>query len=233
MQGEDQGAPGGLSVLDLSRGCAEQTERYRQGQPFDDRYCFELLRRAIVGRDADAWAEIMTVYREQVLHWCRTTRAAAALEADDLAALSWEKLWGSYSPDHFARANSSAAVLRYLKLCVHSVALDHARAASSPSRALDEAAYALADPAPTPEGEVSARARHDELWRLVEEHLRDERERVLLTLLYELGLRPAEVTAQRPDLFPTAADVYRVTRNVLERLGRSARLRAWLTGEGN
>jgi hypothetical protein len=67
------------------------------------------------------------------------------------------------------------------------------------------------------------------LWQVVNEHLHDECERVLVHLRFELGLKSAEVQAHRPDLFPCIGDVYRVTRNVLDRLRRSPALRAWWT----
>ena len=60
---------------------------------------------------------------------------------------------------------------------------------------------------------------------LIDSHLSSEEERALIYLKYELGLKSAEVQGRRPDLFPTVNDVYRVTRNLLDRLRRSPRLR--------
>jgi hypothetical protein len=76
--------------------------------------------------------------------------------------------------------------------------------------------------------EAEGRAR---LRELVLRHARDERDRAIIALSYELGLRSAAVQAARPDLFPTVADVYRATRNLLDRLGRSHELRAWFERE--
>jgi hypothetical protein len=65
-------------------------------------------------------------------------------------------------------------------------------------------------------------------WCLIEEHLRDVRDRLLVHLTYELGLRPAEIQERHPDQFPSVRDVYRITRNILDRLRRSTSLATWL-----
>jgi hypothetical protein len=43
-----------------------------------------------------------------------------------------------------------------------------------------------------------------------------------------LGLTSAEVQRRRPDLFPAVGEVYRVTRNLLDRLRRSPEMARWM-----
>ena len=225
MQGEDAAAR--LSHAELSRRCREQTARYRRREPYDGRYCLELLRRAIDGRDERCWQELHVIYDDQVLAWCRRAGAGLAAEPQELAALTWEKFWQNYTPAKLAAASGLTAVLRYLQMCAASVVVDYSRGRTR-SVPLDAAERAEEQSAVGTEIErVDAEA----FWHMIGRHLRDERERVLVYLTYELGLKPADVQAHRPDLFPTVSDVYRMNRNVLDRLRRSRDLAAWLAQE--
>jgi hypothetical protein len=47
-----------MDVPELATRCSQETARSRQRQLADDQYCFELFRRALVLRDAAAWATI-------------------------------------------------------------------------------------------------------------------------------------------------------------------------------
>jgi hypothetical protein len=51
-------------------------------------------------------------------------------------------------------------------------------------------------------------------------------ERLALRCLF--GYKPAEIHQHYPTVFPTVQDVYRVKRNLLERLRRNRALRAYL-----
>jgi hypothetical protein len=64
---------------------------------------------------------------------------------------------------------------------------------------------------------------------LVNAELRDDKERIVIADKFELGLTSREIYALHADVFDGVADVYRVTRNVLERLGR--RLKDWGAGD--
>jgi hypothetical protein len=92
---------------------------------------------------------------------------------------------------------------------------------------LDISPVEWAHPHPAPaelHADADNRAR---FWAIVNDSLHDESERVLAHLVYECNLKSAEVQARRPDLFPTVGDVYRITRNVLDRLKRNRALLAW------
>jgi len=53
---------------------------------------------------------------------------------------------------------------------------------------------------------------------------------VLMHLSLEIGLKPREIQAQRPDLFPDIKEVYTMTRNVFDRLRRSPEFHRWYDG---
>jgi RNA polymerase sigma factor (sigma-70 family) len=205
--------------------CQAAWSRARSGEMHDDRPGLELLRRAVVAREDDAWAALQQLWREPVRGWCRRAGAVED-DLDEAVQATWVKFWQSYTPAKLAQATTLAAVLQYLKLCARSAVLDGVRR----QRALSDLGDALdvLDPAPTVEEQHLADEQRAVFWRLIDAHLLDQRERVLVQLTYVVGMKPAEVQAHRPDLFPTIQEVYRSTRNVLDRLRRSQRLRAWL-----
>ena len=82
---------------------------------------------------------------------------------------------------------------------------------------------------PAPQGgDLSAQ----KLWSLVERALPDRRERRLAYLLFVLDLKPREIVRAAPQDFPTAQEVYRLTRTILDRLRRNPALRLWREGDG-
>jgi hypothetical protein len=62
------------------------------------------------------------------------------------------------------------------------------------------------------------------LWQVIEEELHGQDERIVIYQAYVQGMKPSEISSQYRHHFPTVDDVYRVKRNVLERLRRSRRL---------
>lgn len=187
-----------------------------------------LFRRAIIAGDQACWNELFTLYHGQVQAWCRLAGARDTDHLDDLALGTWERFWQNYTPAKFAAGGGLASALAYLKLCARSVVIDAFRAGG---RAIRRSAAAL--PPSEPAGSPPEQAVDPDFWAIIGRYLRSEQELVLVRLKYVLDLKPAEIQALRPDLFPTIASVYRVTRNVLDRLGRSAELRSCLRATGS
>jgi DNA-directed RNA polymerase specialized sigma24 family protein len=229
---EHADAPERLSVVDLCRLAREQTARYRNGLPHDDRFNVEMFRRAVVDRDEHCWQELYDLYADQIQSWCRQAAASLRMDMDEAVVRTWAKFWGNYTPRKLAAAGGLAAVLSYLRMCARSVMMDAAREQQRIARAcaslpLDHMSVQHAASTPAPDDGVAADAAAEMLWQVIDRGLRDARERVLVMLTFELGLRPSQVQARRPDLFPTVADVYRITRNILDRLRRAPELRDW------
>ena len=56
-----------LTVLaDLS---THELRRHRRKEPFDDRYCVEILRRALVDQTDDAWLALEQCFSETIRRW--------------------------------------------------------------------------------------------------------------------------------------------------------------------
>jgi DNA-directed RNA polymerase specialized sigma24 family protein len=216
-----------LSVAAVCDRCREETTRFRRREAHDDRYCFDVIRRAVVEGEQRCWEAITEIYHDHVIGWCRRSGAAEE-DLDGLALEAWERFWQSYTAEKLADAGgSTAAVLAYLKLCARSVVLDEARRRGRTARYEPAGQDTIGAPAEA----AASRVEHADLeafWRLIDRHLRGDRERLLVHLAYELDLPAAAIQRRHPDLFPAVTDVYKVHRNILDRLRRSKELPGWL-----
>ena len=222
--------PEQLSINALARCCSEETAKFLKQNVSNDRYCLELFRRAITKRDDDAWSCIYQQYAPLVLTWVNQHQSATPLLGQDgsapLVNAAFAKFSQALTPAKMDNFDSLAAVLKYLKMCVHSVVADEVRArqAHQYEEALDlvEHEPATDDPADNVIANISAQS----LWQVIQEELNSEDERVLIYLAYIHGMKPSEISSQHLRLFPTVDDVYRIKRNVLERLRRNRRLQS-------
>src|SRR5215213_4764190 len=91
---------------------------------------YELFRRAIVERDADAWAAIAAHYRQLLISWVARCPGAEHLgeRYEDLADEAFERAWRALSPEHFEAFPNLAALLAYLHRCVATTVIDAIRA---------------------------------------------------------------------------------------------------------
>ena len=230
LRGRADGAPQMelLSINDLARCCSEETNKFLKQSVSNDRYCLELFRRAISKRDEDAWACIYQQYAPLVLTWVNQHQSATSLLGQDgcapLVNAAFAKFSQAITPVKMGNFDSLAAVLKYLKMCVHSVIADEVR--SRQARQYEETLElidhepASDDPADDVVSNISAQG----LWQVIQEELNGEDERVLIYLAYVQGMKPGEISSQHNQLFPSVEDVYRIKRNVLERLRRNRRL---------
>jgi hypothetical protein len=214
---------------ELAHRCREETLRFLRGEPRDDTFCFEIFFRAVVERDDDAWAAIMAQYRGIVLAYIGRHSSTAVLREPDEYWVNrvFQRFWSAVSADRFGQFPDLAALLKYLKLCVHSVLMDEMRARRAATTPLDEVAES--GPASTSdEYAVIGKLVGEHLWQSVLRELQDEAERVVVYLSFARDLKPSEIFVRYPGLYGSVGDVYRIKRNVVERLRRSPRIREFL-----
>ncbi len=232
MRGQsDSAAPSELlSINELARCCSEETNKFLKQSASNDRFCLELFRRAIIKRDDGAWASIYQQYAPLVLTWVTQHQSATSLLGQDGSAPlvngAFAKFSQALTPAKMSNFSSLAAILKYLKMCVHSVVADEVRARQS--RQYEETLDAIEhEPASDdPADDVVANISAQDLWKIIQGELNGEDERVLIYLAYVQGMKPSEISSMYPHFFPTVDDVYRIKRNVLERLRRNRRLLA-------
>jgi DNA-directed RNA polymerase specialized sigma24 family protein len=209
-----------MDVRELARSCREETSRYLRGESFSEHACFELFRRAVVERDDAAWESVYAQYSALARIWLN-----AGMDEDDGVNAAFERFWRAVDSDKFVRFGSLAAVLSYLKMCVRTTVLDHARAQSRSAVELDLDAIPTISAQAHGQADVGDRMDAADLWRQVGDVLQDERERRLVYLSYVLGLSPREIHARHVHEFPRMEEIYRVKRGALDRLRRSAAFR--------
>jgi DNA-directed RNA polymerase specialized sigma24 family protein len=220
-----------LPIVELARRCREETLRFLGGGDRDDTYCFEIFHRAVVDRSDAAWEAIVAQYRGIVLAYVGQHTVAALLrESEDYwINRAFQRFWTAVGPERFSNFPDLASLLKYLKLCVHSVLMDDMRARrASSSTSLDDVPETL--PAQTnAERSVVGKLSGQQLWDAITRELQDESERQVVLLSFARDLKPAEIAGRHPELFASVADVYRVKRNVIERLRRNPEIRSFLT----
>ena len=199
--------PGALPVGELARRCREEAARFARGEPALEEFAYEMLRRAVCDGDQAAWDAVVAQYRALVLAWMRRHPAFPATDEEDdyWVNRTFERFWQAVGPARFHAFPGLTEAAE--PLAEHAVGL-----AGGPGG--EEAVL----------GELAGR----ELWRAIEGEVRGEPERLVARLCLGRGLRPGEVYARHADSFGDVAEVYRVKRRLLDRLGRSPAIRRFL-----
>jgi DNA-directed RNA polymerase specialized sigma24 family protein len=219
--------PQHLALADLADWCAHQTELYFQHQSYDPRYCFELFRRAIREQDQSAWELICLQYQALVAGWVRQ-HSRFESSGEDIQYFvngAFGKIAVSLTPEKFGGFSEIGSLLRYLKLCVHSVIMDHIRLTEQePFAPLEDASEEGAQE-PTPEEQAMDRSEQQMLWDLINSRLQDEKERVAIYGSFVLALKPQELYELHRNLFSDVDEIYGVKQNMIARLRRDPEFR--------
>lgn len=206
--------------------CRTEADDFRRGGMSSDVYSYELFRRAICERDARAWDAVFAQYRMLVLAWIRRHPARASLGDDDeyWVNRTFERFWRAIGPERFSSFPGAVALLRYLKLCAHSVVLDEVRAQHGPEcEPISE--YVRGTTATDAEYVTLGRMTGEELWAEINASAKDETERLVAYLCLVLEMKPREAYARYPEQFGSVAEVYAAKRNLLDRLRRNPTFR--------
>lgn len=222
-----------LSLAGLAHRCTQETDLFFRRLASDPRFCFELIRRAVVGRSAAAWELVFRQYRPLVAGWIERHPAFAACneEVQYFMNRAFERMWTALTPDKFERFPNLKSVLRYLQMCVHSVLLDHLRASREVPVADVEQELAgdpLSNGVYAP---ALDRLEREWFWSQIRSRLHDEKEEMVVHGSFVLGLKPGEIHRHYDGAFSGVAEIYRIKENVLARLRRDAELRAYLVGD--
>lgn len=223
-----------LTLAGVAHRCAQETERFFQRLSHDPRYCFELFRRAFVGRSERAWALVYDQYRPLVAAWVERHAAFAASgeEVQYFVNRAFEKMWHALPPEKFVGFASLASLLRYLQICVHSVLLDRVRRSELDSISLEDE---FLDKANLPDGRSQgdnplARLHRQDVWDALTERVKDDRERQVIYGSFVLGLKPRELHRHFRGTFREVQEIYRIKDNVIARLRRDDELHKFFAG---
>lgn len=192
----------------------------------------DLLLQALTDRDELSWERAWAVWAPRVASWVRRHPQfhRTGEEPQIFVSRAIEKLWRAVDQQKLARFETPVQVLQYLKMCVNSSIVESLRR-TMPSDLVyldEEEQSTLPDPGPQVESSVVTQIERNELWRIVSEHARTEQEQVLVEAALVRGLPPRAIAQRYSGIFVDVQDVYRLKRNLLERLGRDLRLRSFL-----
>ena len=207
-----------------------QERRHARSEASDNAAGLELFRRALAEANEAAWHAIVEVYRGPLLAQAgRQAVRSLVIENDEFCVdRAFERFWCATRTGRIGQFNDLASIFKYLKLCLGSVLLDEARARHRRRDvSLDDASVDTcvgADPSARVIGRLAAR----ELWQAIDRELVDGNERLVARLSFVAGLSPRQILVRNPDRFPDIVDVYRIKRNMVDRLRRSAAIQRLL-----
>jgi hypothetical protein len=189
----------------------------------------ELFRRAICERDELAWEAVYSQYGGLVCAWLCRHPAWPTIGDDPEGWMNcvFARFWAAVAPERFASFPSLAALLRYLKLCAHSVLLDELRARHV-RQLSSHSGNGVATGVVDAERLAIERAAIEALWATINWEVKDEDERLVAYLGIALEMKPREIHTRHPEQFATVGQVYTVKRNLLDRLRRKPSIRRLL-----
>lgn len=219
-----------MKLTTLSELSIFELQRYRRKEPFDDRYCVEILRRVLVGQTDETWFVLQQCFNETIRGWFRGHPSYdVALMRDseeNYIAQTFSRFWYAVSDQHLEFTTVFAA-LRYLHATLNGLMTDTLRSH------LRSRTREVSLPEPGLSGEPSAEElfESESLWESIQSLLCDERERRIFYLLYYCGLKPREVVMRCSQEFDEVKEIYRLNHNIIERLRRNRDQVRYLLGD--
>lgn len=221
--------PERMDVSVLTQACQRESGKFFRDQPTDDSFCYELFRRALKYKNQYAWEGIWATYRNLVSGWIRGYSGFEQTNTplEELVTLSFEKFWFAFSNKSIDHFPTLPALLQYLRLCCASTVTDRLRRRKRDRYLtdIDEAYYLASDQ--KPDNQVVEEEERNLFWYKIQDLLNDEQEKLLISSYFILGFKPRHIHNKYPEAFPTVQDVYRVKRNVMNRLRRAEDLKEY------
>ena len=214
-----------MSLPALTAQCVEELDNYRRGEPCTEAYGLELLRRATMQGDQEAWASVQHCFGGMVRGWLRRhpkREVACRLESEEnYVAQAFERFWQATTFNQRIEFSTLAAALQYLRASLNGAILDMLRAYARPR---EVPLPGLGEPG---EPLVEDSSDHGEVWDMLRMILSNPREQRLAYLLFHDGLKPREIVRLCSQEWSNVQEIYRLRRNIMERLLRNADLLRW------
>jgi len=159
-----------------------------------------------------------------VLSWVRRHPQREAVRdidsEENFVALTFERFWRVTVRNKTMEFNTLGGALVFLRACVNSVIIDTLRSQKE---------------IPIPENFERVAPEHDESdqrWEVIKGFIPNAREQRLAYLLYYCGLKPRQIVQLLPREFNDVHEIFRLTRNIIDRLRRNKDRLRWLLGDG-
>jgi hypothetical protein len=205
-----------LSVQALATHCLREIDNYRRGEPWTDEYGLELLRRATVQSDQEAWRGVQHCFSGLVRSWLRRhpkREIACRLESEEnYVARAFERFWQATTLTQRVEFNTLAATLQYLRASLNGVILDTLRTYPRPGE------ITLPEPGEIGEPCTEDKTNSIEVWETLQTMLSNEREQRLAYLLFHCGLKPREIIRFCPQEFHDVHEISHLRHSIFEQL---------------
>lgn len=217
--------PVAMSLETLIVRGAEEMQKYHRGEPNCDGYSMEILRRAIMLHDQEAWAALQALLKESMHIWlaCHPYRKMALRyepAEQDYVDDAFRRFWQAIG-EQSVMFSSLASALKYLHQCLHCAVMAVLRTYTRP-----RTGYLPDDGAP---GEPLVEDTYDEgaLWEIMKKLLPDKREQRLAYLFFHCNLKPRDIMRYCPGEFCEEKEIYRMKRTIMARLLRHSDQIRW------
>ncbi len=218
-------SPQTMSNFELADRCMDEIENFRRGEPSNDQYGIELFRRALKQLDPFAWETLQQRFNDMVHYWLRThpmKQAASHFDSDEnYVAQAFARFWRATAGNQKIDFTTLAAILRYLRASLSGAILDTLRTYSRPKE------FALPEPDSPEEAYAEEQDDGSELWEAMRSVIPDERQQRVAYLLFHCHLKPREIVRFCPEEFSAVEEIYRLRRNIFDRLLRNADYLRW------
>ncbi len=217
-----------ISLEEVVAACQSES---RQSRNDEEGYCLELFHRALQDADDEAWTAVEQQYRLLVCHWlwASAPEGMSQTEVNMLAGDVFAKFWRTLSRqsvnvvDKFPHVG---ALLRYLQQCALSVLRDAQQARLRQVRLQErlialnttDISYEIED---TVSDTLEQKRRLDRVHGWIRSKVTDEEEKLILSLLFEQDLSPAQVAERLPQQFDSPLVVRRIRDKILKRARRA------------
>lgn len=207
-----------MNITLLADRCTDEMKLHRRKETYDDRFCLEIFRRAIIQRMDQAWEVLQQRFGETVRIWLHSHASNdVALMRDseeNYVALTFSRFWYAVRDQHLEFSSLNAA-LSYLHATLNGILTDtlrsHLRSREVP----------IPEPGSSEEPLSEDSVDASSAWQSIQSLLIDQREQRVAYLLYYCGLKPREIVTRCPQEFDDIKEVYRLNHNVVERLRRN------------
>ena len=221
MQGEDPKPPD-IDAL-ISR-CRAESQQALDTHVWDSNTsCYELFRRAVEEGIPEAWDAVYDQYHRLVLFWIGPDLP----DAEEVVNRAFAKFWQFCPRESFSKRFSTLRhVLSYLRRCAISARQEVLRSKRLPRQESDLATQGFSS-RELVEKEALDNVVQQRFKELVWERLKNDRERLIMHLSYEIGLMPSEIYIRFPQEFSSVDEIRRIKECILKRLRRDMGLQTW------
>ena len=209
-----------MSLTTLTDNCTREIGKYRHKEPYNDQFCLEIFRRAMMQQEDGAWTVLINHFSENVRLWMWRhpyRQAALRYEAEQsYIDEAFRRFWQAVN-NREQMFLTLASALKFLHLCLNSAIMDTLRTFARPK----EESMSAYDYGGLDEPASEDQYNEDDLWEVIKELLPSERERRVAYLLFPCNLKPREIVRYCSDEFASEEEIYRLKRNIVDRISRN------------